>query len=198
MGSAWQTWDFLNIPERRFTGEASNRDDALRQLVRVADLGELRLDWAIAADDPIRTHTDNGRPLGKYPHSSHVHTETEIDGARIHIDWVTANRYGPGRSMTEAHIFVDGVRAGHAWNGGCSLGFGGNAFPAVALLQPGTALVVDGNSERLILYEAPGYRYYRADAEVQRPHAWLWEVADSEASLEARASGRRLGDRSRR
>jgi hypothetical protein len=197
IASSWKTWDFLNIPERRLKDEALTRDDELRQLVCITDLGELRLHWSIAADDPIRTHVNDGTPMGKHPHSSHVHSEIQIDGVSIHIDWVTANRYGPGRSMTEAHIFVGGALAGHAWQGGCSLGFGGSRFPAVALVRAGRALVVDGNSEPLILYEAPGYRYLRADADVQRPRVWLWEVGDLEASQKAKGSVRRLGDRPR-
>lgn len=195
IGSTWETWDFLNIPQRRFQGEARRRDDKVRRLICVADLGELRSDWAIAADDPIRTHTDTGRPLGRYPLSSHLHTEIEIDGARVHIDWVTAIGFGPGRSMTEAHIFVNDVLAGHAWRGGCSLGFGGNRFPAVARITASKALVVDGGSTGAVLYEDASRRYLRADADVQRPHVWLWRVTDSGTRLKATGRVRRLGDR---
>lgn len=176
IGSSWQTWDFLSIPTRRLTGDARKRSDELQELVRGADLRELQLEWVVAADDPLRTRTEDRRPMGRHPHSSHVHTELARDGVRIHIDWVTANNHGPGRSMTEAHIFVDGVREGYAFHGGCSLGFGGNSFPAVARLAPGTVLSVHDSVSNVVLFEDAGCRYSRAVAELERPRARLYEL----------------------
>lgn len=177
IGSSWRTWDFLSIPKRRLAGDARERSDELQRLVRRADLRELHPEWVIAADDPLRTHTGDGSPMGRYPHCSHVHTELEIDGVRVHVDWVTRNSYGPGRSMTEAHIFVDGEREGHAFHGGCSLGFGSNSFPAVARVAPGRVLVIDDCGKNVVLFEERGRRYYRADAKVQRPRVRLCGLA---------------------
>jgi hypothetical protein len=65
------------------------------------------------------------------------------------------------------------VREGHAFRGGCSLGFGGNIFPAVARVAPGKVLVIDDCGKNVVLFEEPGRRYYRADAAVQRPRVRL-------------------------
>lgn len=170
LGSTWRTWDFMNVPARRLTGDALERHLELRRMKRVRDLGELRLDWEIAADDPGRLLRESGGDrAGHHVWSSHVHTETIIDGAKIHIDWVTVDGSGPGRSLTEVRIFVGGILAGQAFTGGCSLGFGGGDFPAVALVGVDRALVVDGDRAPVAASGDGPTRRLRADAEVQRP-----------------------------
>jgi hypothetical protein len=111
-------------------------------------LGLVRLDWELARDDAAfdpMTSTESGQPDWKYSEGSprHLHAETVIDGARIHVDWVYARKHGPGRSLTEIRIFVDGRLAGRGGQCGCALGFGKDDLPAVALLGGGKALTVD-------------------------------------------------------
>ena len=91
------------------------------------------------------TSAESGQPDWKYSEGSprHLHAETVIDGARIHVDWVYARKHGPGRSITEIRIFVDGRLAGRGGQCGCALGFGKDDLPAVALLGGGKALTVD-------------------------------------------------------
>jgi hypothetical protein len=196
LGSSWSEWDFLNVPRRAEDDQGVARNERLRGS---RDLRELELAWEIAQDDPGRiVHETGGDPSGRHPYSSHVHAETTIDGIQVHVDWVTATRFGPGRSLTEVRIFVDGVVAGRAWRGGCSLGFGGDSFPAVARVGRDKALVVDGSSEPVIAYESDLARYHRQDAEVQRPCAWLWEVADGASRREGGRPRPRLGRRDER
>jgi hypothetical protein len=125
LGGAWREWDFFNASRRSPTGDALARDHAARNAIGVRDLGERALDWEVAFDDPGRLiHEAGGDPSGSHPWSGHVHAETRIDGVRVHIDWVAMLRFGPGRSLTEVRIYADGLLAGRAWQGGCSLGAG--------------------------------------------------------------------------
>jgi hypothetical protein len=86
-----------------------------------------------------------GHPDWKYSKGSPrlLHAETVIGGAHIHVDWAYARKHGPGRSITEIRIFVDGSLAGRGGQCGCALGFGKGDLPAVALLGGGKALTVD-------------------------------------------------------
>jgi hypothetical protein len=197
LDSEWRDWDFLNVPNRRLTGAAIERHHVLRKLNGVRDLGELELAWEIAFDDPGRLiHEAGGDSTGNHPWSSHIHAETTIDDSRLHIDWITASRFGPGRSMTEVRIFLDGALVGQGFSGGCSLGFGGSDLPAVAMVGRDKAVVVDGSAQPLVAYEDALSRYFRCDAAVQRPCVWLWEVA-SQGLLRTRRDGprKRLGRR---
>jgi hypothetical protein len=111
-------------------------------------LGLVRLDWELARDDAAfepMTSAESGQPDWKYSEGSprHLHAEAVIGAARVHVDWVHARKHGPGRSITEVRIFVDGRLVGRGGQCGCSLGFGKKDLPAVALLGGGKALTVD-------------------------------------------------------
>ena len=72
----------------------------------------------------------------------HIHAETTIGERQVHIDLVKIIRGGPGRSVTEVRIFVDGELAGRGGSCGCSLGGGGDDLPAVALISQSSVLSV--------------------------------------------------------
>jgi hypothetical protein len=176
----WPTWDLFNVSRRTPQGAALVRHRAAQRLRGVRDLGELVLNWDVAQDDPGRlVHERGGDPSGRHPFSSHIHTEVTIDRHRIHMDVITTGGFGPGRSLTEARVFVDGVVAGQAWEGGCSLGAGGNSFPAIARIGRRTALVVDIDREPRVALDTVSTYRLRTDALVQRPCAWLWEASSA-------------------
>jgi hypothetical protein len=66
-----------------------------------------------------------------------------INNHVVHIDMVDVRKYGPGRSVREFRIFVDGELAGRAGECGCSLGFGGGDLPAVARIDSDAVMTVD-------------------------------------------------------
>jgi hypothetical protein len=68
---------------------------------------------------------------------------TSCDGHRVHIDIVSALKFGPGREYHECRIFVDGRLAGRGGDCGCSLGFGGSDLPSVAAVGRDAAVTVD-------------------------------------------------------
>ena len=77
----------------------------------------------------------------------HLHAEAIIEGVRVHIDRVTATKYGPGRSFLEFRIFADGELVGRGGRCGCSLGGGGSNLPAVGRIAANVAITVDDVSE---------------------------------------------------
>lgn len=79
----------------------------------------------------------------------HVHSSLDVDGQRVHIDYIWANMWGPGRSKSEIHIFVDDCLAGFGGHWGTSLGASSSISPTVALLDDRRALVFDGPSPAL-------------------------------------------------
>jgi hypothetical protein len=95
-----------------------------------------------------RTSEESGSPEWKYRdgYPRHHHAETPINGHLIHIDVVNVLKYGPGRSVREFRIFVDGELAGRGGDCGCSLGFGGGDLPAVARIDSDVVLTVDADS----------------------------------------------------
>lgn len=194
----WHTWHLFNVSDRWPQGAALARREAGLQLRGLRDLGEVILDWEIARDDPGRlAHERGGDQSINRLLSSHVHTETAIGGHEVHIDVITTGGFGPGRSLMEVHVFVDGLRESHAWEGGCALGIGGRTLPAVARIGSRNALVVDVDQEpRVALDTVTTYRL-RADALVQRPCAWLWDVSPAAPGKGARR-GRPLAQRDER
>jgi hypothetical protein len=149
-----------------------------RNAVAERDLGELHLSWEIAFDDPSRRiHDAGGDSSGSHPSSSHIHGETTIDGAHVHVDWTSASRTAPGRSIREVRIFINGDLVGEAFRAGCSLGGGGSDWPAVVLLGNLKAIVVDGDVEPIVAYQDTLTLRLRDDAAVQRPVVWLWQIA---------------------
>lgn len=169
----WHEWHFFNVPRRGIVGKGL----VLHKLPATRDLGEIVLDWEVGQNDPGRFPPKAGERVERR-WKSHIHTETTIDGHRVHIDWVQVERSGPHSWLIEARIFVDGVLAGQAWQGGCALGFGGGDFPAIARIGDTRAIVVDARRS-------------------PRPCVWLWEVAapDSEP---ATGHTRLLGERDER
>jgi hypothetical protein len=138
-GPAWLDITTDSSPEEVESASASTPS---------SHLGLVALDWELASDDAAfapMTGAESGQPDWKFLAGSprHLHAETDIDGARIHVDGVCARKHGPGRSITEIRIFVDGCLAGRGGKCGCALGFGKGELPAVALLGGGKALTVD-------------------------------------------------------
>jgi hypothetical protein len=145
----WRRWDMFNSPryhtvpdDARPVVEAARRAEPLRHL------GLVPLSWETAEDDssylPMTT-AESGEPEWRWEKGSpgHLHAEADVDGRRVHVDWTHAHKHGPGRTITEIRIFVDGRLAGRGGSCGCSLGVGGNDLPAVALISSGRALSVD-------------------------------------------------------
>ena len=149
LGDVWRTWDFFNAPMREvpFKSPRFNRNLRCGSVIE-----QLQVSWERAPDDalyrpPTRKEGDGVAWRFKKGSPAHKHTEFEVDGHRVHLDCVSATKYGPGRSWTELVAFVDGECVAHGWAGGCSLGFGGgNNWPFVARIHSTAAIRV---SERL-------------------------------------------------
>jgi hypothetical protein len=158
----WIKWDMLSRDEKnyRFVSEEQHaRCEQARRTRPLRRLGRVPLKWESAdgkARPAVMTRLREG----------HIHAETTIATRLVHIDLVEITRGGPGRSITEVRIFVDGQLAGRGGSCGCSLGGGGNDLPAVAVISGSTVLSV-----ALI--------YGRGS-----PLAELWKVKNSPISIE--------------
>ena len=147
----WRLWDMFAKPENDFRFVPDDRAQVCRdaRLVRpILHLGQVALEWEVAADDARHvpmTPAESGSPDWKYQSGSpsHLHAETTIDGHLVHIDRVCASKSGPGRSVLEFRVFVEGKLAGRGGRCGCSLGFGGSDLPAVAQVGGSRVLTVD-------------------------------------------------------
>ena len=91
------------------------------------------------------TSEESGNADWKSPdgYPRHRHGETSINSHVVHIDVVDIRKDGPGRSIREVRIFVDGELAGRGGACGCSLGFGGADLPAVGRIGCDAVLTVD-------------------------------------------------------
>jgi hypothetical protein len=176
LGPGWTAWDIGSSWRADLPPDADAIAERTKRAVGVRDLGALKVRWVWAFDDPSRLLQEAGNPAGRIVSSSHLHTEVTIDDHRVHIDRVTATRTGPGRSIDETRIIVDGVFAGRGGGTGCSLGGGCSHGPAVALVGARKAVLVDGTCLPLVEYEAGETRYMRNDAYVQRPAVRLCRV----------------------
>lgn len=125
-----------NEKNYRFVSEEQYaRCEQARRTRPISCLGRVPLKWESADSKPrpaVMTRLREG----------HIHAETTIAMRLVHIDLVEITRGGPGRSITEMRIFVDGQLAGRGGSCGCSLGGGGNDLPAVAVISESTILSV--------------------------------------------------------
>ena len=149
LGREWRRWDMFNSPRyHTVPDDARPAVDAARRAKPLRHLGVVPLPWETAEDDASyvpMTAAESGEPEGRWEKGSprHLHAEADVDGRRVHVDWTHAHKHGPGRTITEIRIFVDGRLAGRGGRCGCSLGVGGDDLPAVALIGSGRALSVD-------------------------------------------------------
>lgn len=133
LGTDWHRWDVLNAGARLSVLPTRNAPP-----VSASGGAPLKVQWS-----PPTLHFAGHRTL------RHSHGEFDVMGIRVHVDWVTMDAWGPGRSLVEARVFVNGELRGYAAEGGCSLGSGTACyFPAVARISPGFAVTVDRDEER--------------------------------------------------
>jgi hypothetical protein len=149
LGREWRRWDMFNSPRyHAVPDDARPAVDAAKKTKPIRHIGLLALSWETAEDDASHvpmTSAESGEPEWRWETGSprHRHAEADVDGRRVHVDWTHAHKHGPGRTITEIRIFVDGRLAGRGGRCGCSLGVGGDDLPAVALIGSGRALSVD-------------------------------------------------------
>jgi hypothetical protein len=138
LGSCWRDWDMFGTLDKYFRF-VSDEQKAQCQEARVRapsrHLGRIGLEWEATWIEP-----GVGNRKGTF--DGHVHAEATIETRLVHIDIVRLTKWGPGRSILEVRIFVDGELAGRGGSAGCSLGFGGSDLPAVAILSGSTVLSV--------------------------------------------------------
>ncbi len=149
MPAGWRQWDlgtYWRCPAR-----IQRRAEAARRAHLGPALPCPHVRWELASDDaslmPLAFEENRGETWRWAPDTpSHIHTELRVAGHALHIDVVSATKYGPGRSYWEARIFVDGELAGRGGKGGSSLGGGGSSLPAIAWI--GDALVIQVFDDR--------------------------------------------------
>lgn len=69
----------------------------------------------------------------------------EFDDRQVDIEVFAGRGSGPGFLFKDIRLYLDGLNGivvGRAWCGACSLGFGGGAGPAIALLRDDLAICV--------------------------------------------------------
>jgi acyl-CoA-binding protein len=142
LDSNWRDWDLFG-PNQYFKlpPELEAISKAAQAVKRGAEIQTVEAEWESAADDVRFVPAPKGTSFAKGS-PTHQHTEFGLDGHLIHIDRVGATRGGPGRSIVEYRIYLDGQFAGHGGRGGTSLGGGGDSLPAVALLGQDKILTV--------------------------------------------------------
>ena len=144
----WRTWDMLGT--HRFDHvppDVAAVVAAAKRARPVEHLAVLQPVFEVAADDgslvPM-TPEESGQPEWKFKRGNprHRHAEFVHSGSLVHVDHLSATKFGPGRSYVEIRIFIDGRLAGRGGRCGISLGGGGADYPAVALFPNGTAVTV--------------------------------------------------------
>lgn len=161
LNEGWRLWDMFGIDQHDFrwlTPDQRDRCSVSRNVIPRKHLALLTLEWEVALDDARH------KPVSEYPR--HHHAETLINNHVVHIDVVDVRKYGPGRSVREFRIFVDGELAGRGGKCGCSLGFGGGDLPAVARIDSDAAITVDSVVDK------------------ETPVVELWKVRQSRASAQ--------------
>lgn len=151
LDASWATWDMFGS-HARFNQLSSPGFEICadaRRTVPILHLGLVQLQWESAHDDLPMAREDSGA-VWRWRKGSpaHLHAEASVNGKGLHIDRVTATKYGPGRSFLEFRIFVDGQLTGRGGRCGCSLGMGGNDLPAVGRLASTLAITVDDVAEQ--------------------------------------------------
>jgi acetoin utilization deacetylase AcuC-like enzyme len=148
LGDRWRSWDFLNLPRRELSRQAS-RFNAPIAFGHVAE--PVAATWERGPEDalyrpPTVAEGEGGAERFAHGSPAHAHAEFEVDGRRVHLDCISGTKNGPGRSWTEIVAFVDGACVAHGWTGGCSLGFGGTKnMPLLVQVHAKAALRVEAN-----------------------------------------------------
>ena len=133
LGLDWHRWDVLNAGARL---AVLPRRESLP--ASATDGYALPIEWGAPSE-----HRAGNRA------ARHLHGNITVEGVRLHVDWVVMDATGPGRSLVETRLFVDGELRAYAAEGGCSLGSGTACyFPAVARIAPGIAVAVERDANR--------------------------------------------------
>lgn len=138
LGDSWFEWDmFVTAATRlRFVPEGQKeRCASARRTIPSVNRGRVKLEW----ENP---HVAGIAPTRSSISDRHMHAEVTIGARLVHIDVVRLVKGGPGRSIVEVRVFVDGELAGRGGSVGCSLGGGGSDLPAVAAVSDSTVLTV--------------------------------------------------------
>jgi hypothetical protein len=151
LGRAWRAMDMFGAATTDFRWTAADERERCaraRAAVPIRSLGLVEVSWEVASDNvrhlPTTTAVESRAPRWKYPAGSpHHHTEVLVEADVVHIDLLDIRKSGPGRSIREVRVFVNGQLYGRGGQCGCSLGFGGGDLPAVALIGSERALTVD-------------------------------------------------------
>lgn len=134
LGDGWKKWDMFGPREtdyRLITDEERGRCEAARRPRNLQHRRAVTPRWEFAAG------------CGPDTTNQLLHAETHIEGRRVHVDYVERHLGGPGRTVSEIRIFVDGLLEGRGGMVGCSLGSGGGDLPAVARITPSLVLAAD-------------------------------------------------------
>jgi hypothetical protein len=130
LGGQWRTWDLHQHDFRHVSARIRRRCEAARALIPDRHVGRVKLTWVVASRQTRRG-------------DKHCHAETTIEGRHVHVDYVKRTMGGPGRSLEECRIFVDGRLEGRGGTGGSAVGFGGSDLPALAKINESMVLTVD-------------------------------------------------------
>lgn len=143
----WLTWGVSavvtgGLPADLRTRIAAERTraDALRVVTRT-----IPIPWVEDRSLAARFIGHNRRLAGPWQRSAVM----AFGASDVHLESFGGRGWGPGFVFTDVRILIDGIVAGRAWKMGCSLGAGGRAGPAVAMLRDDLALRVGADMRNI-------------------------------------------------
>ncbi len=136
----WLIWGVSKVPTGDLAPDESARIEAGRERANglMATTEEIALRWK--NDSTLhRRFVGNGYRLS----DTWRHYATfEFADRQVDIEVFSGIGGGPGFAFKDVRLYLDGLVVGRAWCGACSLGFGGGAGPAIAMLRDDLALCV--------------------------------------------------------
>ena len=136
----WLTWGLMDCPNGRLSPDLLARMEVDRAKAAALPLAASGVAIKWSYDSTLRRRSTGAgvRLRSTWRRVAHF----TVKDQRIYLEAFSGMGSGPGFGFRDVRIYVDEVLVGRAWRGGCSLGFGGNSGPAVALLRDNCAVRV--------------------------------------------------------
>ena len=147
---SWLTWGVSDVPHGRLSPEVLAAFAADRERARSLPVVVQAVPSGWSYDSSLRRHSAGDRT--RLRAAWRRVTSFTAGRCQIYLEAFGGIGGGPGFGFRDVRIYVDGRLAGRAWKGGCSLGFGGGAGPAVAMLPRCLAISAWPNSPWFLFF----------------------------------------------